>query len=152
MSDDMTYLKDNIDLWIRDWDNALIDYRLGAVRFYASGNINRVNVFNPPQTQEQIHAILQLPPADDEHLLHAVVEGTRRIKIRPNAKTYFILITDEPGDPKYPITGTIQLLKEIPVVVSVIGTNDNFQKQVAQETGGIWVAIPNGNKRQQPYH
>ena len=151
MSDDMTYLKDTIDLWIRDWDNARIDYRLGAVRFYASGSVNRVNVFNVPQTQQQIHAILQLPAADDENLLHAIVEATRRIKIRENAKTYFIVFTDEPGDPKSPIAGTIALLKEIPVVVCVIGTNDTFQQQVAQQTGGMWVAIPNANKKQQPY-
>jgi len=151
MSNDMTYLKDTMDQWIRDWDNALINYRLGAVRFYASSNINRVNVFKLPQTQQQIHAILQLPPADDENLLHAIVEATRRIKIRENAKTYFIVFTDEPGDPKYPITGTITLLKEMPVVVCVIGTNDPFQQQVAQQTGGIWVAIPNANKKQQPY-
>ena len=152
MSDDMTYLKDTIDPWIRDWDNALIDYRLAAVRFYASGNINRVNVFQAPQTQQQIHAILELPTADDEHLLHAVVEGARRINIRENAKTYFIVFTDEPGNPKYPIAGTITLLQEIPVVVCVIGTNDTFQRQVARQTGGIWVAIPNANKRQQPHH
>ena len=152
MADDMTYLKDTIDLWIRDWDNALIDYRLGAVRFYASGNINRINVFQLPQTQQEIHAILELPPADDENLLHAVVEGARRIKIRDTAKTYFILITDEPGNPKYPIAGTITLLQEIPVVVCVIGTPDTFQQQVAQQTGGIWVALPNANKRQQPHH
>lgn len=152
MSDDMTYLKDTIDLWIRDWDNALIDYRLGAVRFYATGNINRVNVFQAPQTQQQIHAILELPTADDENLLHAIVEGARRINIRENAKTYFIVITDEPGNPKYPIAGTITLLQEIPVVVCVIGTKDTFQQQVARQTGGIWVALPNANKRQQPHH
>ena len=152
MADKMTYLKENIDVWIRDWDNALIDYRMGVVRFHASGSINRVNVFKPPQTQKQIHAILQLPPADDENLLHAIVEGTNRLKIRPDAKTHFIVITDEPGNPKYPITGTIQLLKEIPVVVSVIGTNDKFQQQVAWQTGGIWVAIPNGHKHNGRYH
>ena len=152
MADDMTYLKDTIDVWIRDWDNALIDYRLAAVRFYAKGTVNRVNVFQPPQTQQQIHAILELPTADDENLLHAVVEGVRRIKIRENAKTFFIVFTDEPGHPKYPIAGTITLLQEIPVVVCVIGTADTFQQQVARQTGGIWVAIPNANKKQQPYH
>ena len=152
MENKMTYLKENIDMWIRDWDNARIDYQIGIVRFRANRGINRVNVFNPPQTQNQIHAILQRQPAYDEHLLHAIVEGARRIKIRPDAKTHFIVFTDEPGDPKYPITGTIQLLKEIPVVVSVIGTNDNFQQQVAWQTGGTWVAIPNGHQKNQIYH
>ena len=152
MENKMTYLKEHIDLWIRDWNNARIDYKIGVVRFRTYRGINRVNVFNPPQTQNQIHAVLRLQSVDDENLLHAIVEGARRIKIRPEAKTHFIVFTDEPGDPNYPITDTIQLLKEIPVVVSVIGTHDNFQQQVAWQTGGMWVVIPNGHQNNQSYH
>ena len=145
MEDKIPHLSEQIGLWIRDWDNALINYRLGVVRFRASGTVNMVNVFKPPQTLEQIHAILQLPAQDDENLIYAVIEGTRRLKFRSNAITYLILITDEPGNPKTPFIGTISLLKEIPVVVSVIGTFDAFQKQVAVQTGGEWVVIPNGH-------
>lgn len=145
-------LTQRIDLWLRDWDNALIDYRVGVVRFRASGGINMVNVFNPPQTQKQLHKILQLPCRDNENLLQAVVDSTRRLKRRPNAKTHLILITDEPGNPKDPIAGTIKLLKEMSVVVHVIGTSDTFQQQVAQQTGGIWVAMPNGHKMDKPNH
>ncbi len=152
MIDKMPYLKQQIDFWLRDWDIALIDYRVGVVRFRASGGINMVTVFKPPQTQAQLHKILKLPCQNDENLLHAVVDGTRRLKIRADAKTHFILITDEPRTPKSPISGTIQFLKEIPVVVSVIGTTDTFQQQVAQQTGGIWAAMPNGHKMNEPYH
>lgn len=152
MENKMPYLKQQIDFWLRDWDIALIDYRVGVVRFRADGTVNMVNVFNPPQTQKQLHKILQLPCQDDENLLQAVVDGTRRLKTRPNAKTHLILITDEPGDPKDPIAGTIKLLKEMSAVVSVIGTADTFQQQVAQQTGGIWVAMPNGHKMNKPNH
>lgn len=151
MEEKISYIKQQIDTWIRDWDNAHINYRLGAVRFRAKGNVNIVNVFNPPQTQIEIHKILQLPCQDYEDLLSAVNEAVKRIKTRPNAKTHFIVFTDEPGDPKYPTAGTIQFLKEMPVTVSVIGTNDSFQQQVTQQTGGIWVAIPNGHKINRPY-
>lgn len=143
MTDKMPYLKKQIDLWIRNWDHAIIDYRIGIVRFRAKQSVNIVNVFKPPQTQEQIHKILRLPCQDDENLLHAVVEGERRLKRRPNVKTHFILITDEPGDPKAPIAGTIGLLGDIPVVVSVIGASDPFQQQVASQTGGVYVRMPN---------
>lgn len=152
MQDKMSWLTEQIDMWIRNWDNAMIDYRIGIVRFRASGTVNMVNVYNPPQTTKQIHKILEIPTQDDENLFHAVVEGTRRIQTRSNAKTHFILITDEPGNPKQPIAGTISLLKEKPVVVSVIGTTDTFQQQVAQQTGGIWVAMPNGHKINKTYH
>ena len=147
MTDKIPHLMRQIDWWIRDWDNAFIDYRIGVVRFRTQQSVNMVNVFKPPQTQEQIHKILRLPCQDDENLLHAVIEGERRLKRRPNAKTHFILITDEPGNPKAPIAGTIGLLKELPVVVSVIGATDPFQQQVASQTGGVYVRMPNAHKR-----
>lgn len=150
MADKMSYLQIQIDFWLRDWDIALIDYRVGVVRFRADGNVNMVNVFKPVQTQQQIHAILQLPCQKDENLIHAIVEGTRRIKFRPDAKKHFILMTDEPVKMKSP-TSTIQFLQDIPVVVSVIGTSNTFQQQVAQQTGGIWVTMPNAHKVNKTY-
>ena len=151
MEDKIQHIQNQIDLWIRKWDNALFDYRLGVVRFQKNGSINRVNVFNPPQTQKQIQKILQLPAKDDENLIQVIFESTQRLKLRRNVKTHFILITDEPGDPKHPIEGTIALLAEIPVVVSVWGTLDNFQKQVASQTGGVFVPIPNAHSRNTIY-
>ena len=151
MMDKVPYLRKQIDLWIRNWDHAIIDYRIGVVRFRAKQSVNIVNVFKPPQTQERIHQILQLPCQDNENLLHAVVEGERRLKRRPNVKTHFILITDEPGDPKAPIAGTIGLLKDLPVVVSVIGATDPFQQTVASQTGGVYVRMPNAYTRSTPY-
>ena len=151
MEEKVPYIRQQIDLWIRNWDHAIIDYRIGVVRFRAAESLNIVNVFKPPQTQAQIHKILRLPCQEDENLLHAVVEGERRLQRRPNVKTHFILITDEPGNPKAPIAGTIGLLSELPVVVSVIGASDPFQKQVAAETGGVYVRMPNALPRRTPY-
>lgn len=151
MEDKVTYITQQIDLWIRKWNHASIDYRIGIVRFRAKQTLNIVNVFKPPQTQEQIHKILRLPCQDDENLLHAVVEGQRRLKRRTNAKTHFILITDEPGNPKAPSAGTIGLLKELPVVVSVIGVSDTFQKEVATQTDGVFLKMPNAYTRSTPY-
>ncbi len=146
MEDKVPYITQQIDLWIRNWENANIDYRIGVVRFRAKQSVNIVNVFKPPQTQEQIHKILRLPCQDDENLLHAVVEAERKLKRRPNVKTHFILITDKPGDPKAPTAGTIALLMDLPVVVSVIGAGDPFQKAVASQTGGVYVRMPNASQ------
>ncbi|MYF56480.1 VWA domain-containing protein [Candidatus Poribacteria bacterium] len=146
------YIAQQIDTWLRDWDNAHIDYRVGVVRFRAKGATNIVNVYNPPQTQSQIHKILKIPFKDNENLLSAIQETVRRIKTRPNAQTHFIVFTDEPGDPKQTTGGTLQLIKQMPAIVSVIGTTNTFHQQLAQQTGGIWVAIPNGHKRNDLYH
>ena len=147
MESNTAYVKEQIDLWIRDWDNAMIDYRIGVVRFRAKLSVNMINVFKPPQTQEQIHKILQLPCREDENLHQAVIDGMKRLKLRPNVKTHFILITDEPGNSKQPIKGNIGLLKELPVTVSVIGTADKFQRSVVN---GVYVIMPNAHKTNSP--
>ena len=143
MEDKVPYIKEQIDLWIRNWDNANIEYRLGAVRFRTKQNVNIVNVFKPSQTQKKIHSILKLPYSDDENLLYAIKDAIRQLEQRPNAKTHFILITDEPGDPAQLGAEYIALLKELPVTVSVIGAADNFQLSVASQTGGVYVKMPN---------
>lgn len=50
-----------------------------------------------------------------------------------------------------PIAGTIGLLKELPVVISVIGAADAFQQQVALQTGGVFVALPNAYTQNQQF-
>ena len=140
-----------LEIWIRDWDNALIDYQISVVRFRKSVNLNRVNVFKAPQTLQQIKKIVALPCQEDESLLFAISDGLRRIKLRPKAQLHIILITDEPISEKES-AGTIQLLREKhAVVVSVLGTFDDFQQKVTSETGGVWVPIPMGHTKNNTY-
>ena len=150
MEEKVPDILDQLDVWTRDWDNALIDYQIGVVRFRKSVTLNRVNVFNPPQTLQQIRKIAELPCQEDEGLLFAISDGMRRIKLRPNAQLHIIIITDEPISEKQS-AGTIQLLREKHAVVSVLGTIDNFQQKVTSETGGIWVPIPKGHVKNNTY-
>ena len=145
MEDKRSEFLQQLDLWIRDWDNALIDYQIGVVRFRKRTSLNLVNVFNPPQTLKKIRKIVELPCQDDENLLHAITEGLRRIKLRPNAQTHLILVTDEPIENNKSVSGVIQFLEDKQIVVSVIGTYDDFQEEVTIKTGGMWVPIPAGH-------
>jgi hypothetical protein len=113
--------------------------------------VNIVNVFNPPQTLKQIRKIVELPCKENEMLLDAVAEGLRRVKFRPNAQPYFILITDEPAEGAYSSLAIIQMLQQKHVLVSVVGTYDDFQQQVATKTGGVWVPIPDGHTTNNSY-
>ncbi|MYF55502.1 VWA domain-containing protein [Candidatus Poribacteria bacterium] len=150
MEEKVPDILDQLDIWMRDWDNALIDYQIGVVRFRKSVNLNRVNVFNPPQTLQQIRKIVELPCQEDESLLFAISDGLRRIKLRLNAQLHVILITDEPISEKAS-AGTIQLLREKHAVVSVLGTIDDFQQKVTIETGGLWIPIPKGHTKNNTY-
>ena len=145
MEDKLPKFLQQLDIWIRAWDNALIDYQIGVVRFRSRQAVNIVNVYNLPLTHDQVRKIIELPCQEDENLLHAVTEGLRRIKLRPEAKTHLILVTDEPVSKNASSSGIIQFLKEKHAVVSVIGTYDNFQLEVALKTGGVWVPIPKGH-------
>ena len=140
-----------LDFLVRDLDNALIDYQMGVVRFRSRASVNIVNVFNPPQTLKQIRKIVELPCKENEMLLDAVAEGLRRIKFRPNAQPYFILVTDEPAEGTYSSLAIIQMLQQKHVLVSVVGTYDDFQQRVATKTGGVWVPIPDGHTTNNSY-
>ena len=151
MGDKLPHFLKQLDLLVRDLDNALIDYQMGVVRFRSRASVNIVNVFNPPQTLQQVRKIVELPCQDNEMLLDAVVEGLRRLKLRPNAQPYFILITDEPAEGEYSALAIIQMLQQKQVLVSVVGTYDDFQQQVATKTGGVWVPIPKGHTTNNSY-
>ena len=151
MEDKLPNFLQQLDLLVRDWDNALVDYQIGVVRFRSRASVNMINVYNPPQTLEQVRKIVELPCQDDEMLLDAVAEGLRRLKLRPHAKPYFILITDEPAEGEYSPLAIIQMLQQKQVFVSVVGTYDDFQRQVATETGGVWLPIPNGQRANHSY-
>ncbi|MYC76826.1 VWA domain-containing protein [Candidatus Poribacteria bacterium] len=151
MDDKLPYFLNQLDLLVRDLDNALIDYQMGVVRFRSHASVNIVNVFNPPQTLKEVRKIVELPCQGNEMLLDAVAEGLRRLKLRSNAQPYFILITDEPAGGEYSPLAIIQMLQQKHVLVSVVGTYDNFQQQVAIQTGGVWVPIPQGHTTNNSY-
>ena len=151
MDDKLPNFLQQLDILVRNWDNALIDYQIGVVRFRSRASVNMINVYNPPQTLKQVRKIVELPCQDDEMLLDAVAEGLRRLKFRPNAKPYFILVTDEPAKGEYSPLAIIQMLEQKQVLVSVVGTYDDFQQKVADQTHGVWVPIPEGQRTNNSY-
>ena len=151
MEDKLPNFLQQLDILVRDWDNAFIDYQIGVVRFRSRASVNMVNVYNPPQTLEKIRKIVELPCQDNETLLDAIAEGMRRLKLRPNAQPYFILVTDEPAEGEYSPLAIIQMLEQKHVLVNVVGTYDDFQQQVATKTGGVWVPIPEGQTTNNSY-
>ena len=152
MEDKIVPFLTQMEQWFRDWDNALLDYQVGVVRFRMRGSVNMVNVYHPPQSLEQTRKIIELPNKLNENLIQAINEGMRKIKLRPEAQTHLIIVTDEPLGTNMSYDGVIQFLVEKHVIVSVVGTFDGFLQQVTEKTGGVWVAIPNGNLINQSYH
>ena len=145
MEDKLPHFLKQFDVWVRDWDNALLNYQLGVVRFSSNDSDNTVDVFNPPQSLVQVRQTIELPCQDDEYLLHAIAKGYNQLELRHEAKTHLILVTDEPIKQTSKYTDVIQFLEKKHVVVSVVGTFDDFQEEVTLKTGGVWVPIPQGH-------
>lgn len=59
------------------------------------------------------------------------------MKLRPGAQPYLILLTDEPLAGQHSPQAVIQLCQEAGAKVSVVGTFDSFQQEVATETNGV---------------
>ena len=95
--------------------------------------------------------IIEFSCQDDENLLDALADGLRRLKLRPNAQPYFIVVTDEPTEGERSPLVITQMLQQKQILVSVIGTYDDFQRQVAATTGGVWVPIPDGRRINNSY-
>ena len=151
MDDKLPNFLQQLDILIRDLDNALVDYQIGVVRFRSRASVNMINVYNPPQTLEQVRKIVELRCQDDETLLDAVAKGLRQLKLRSNAKPYFLLVTDEPAKGEYSPLAIIQMLEQKQILVSVVGTYDDFQQDVATKTRGVWVPIPEGQRTNNSY-
>ena len=58
MDDKLPHFLKQLDILVRDLDNALIDYQMGVVRFRSRASVNIVNVFNPPQTLKEVRKIV----------------------------------------------------------------------------------------------
>ncbi|RKU08650.1 hypothetical protein C6503_22935 [Candidatus Poribacteria bacterium] len=151
MDDKLPNFLKQLDILVRDLDNALVDYQIGVVRFRARASVNMINVYNPPQTLEQVRKIVELRCQDDETLLDAVAKGLRQLKLRSNAKPYFLLVTDEPAKGEYSPLAIIQMLEQKQILVSVVGTYDDFQQEAATKTHSVWVPIPEGQRTNNSY-
>ncbi len=145
MEDKLPLLMEQIEEMFQSWDHALLDYRVGVATFRSgAGSFNYFNIYRPPQQLDAIRKILALRSEGSERVLEAFAESLQRMQWRSDAKRYVILVTDEPSTGKNTPGAVIRMALQQNVTVSVIGTVDDFQQDVAAKTQGLWVPIPQG--------
>jgi len=99
---------------------------------------------------EQIKKILELPCQGDERLLDAIADGLPKIKFRPDATPHIIIVTDETSKGEHSKDTITNMFIRARAIVSVIGTLDEFQGEVVEKTGGVWIPIPKGKTTNEP--
>ena len=125
-----------------------IKYRIGLIRFAEAKDaikvINGAVVTQMPLNESMLASSMEAPFGGDEHLIDAIVEGVPKVKFSPYASRFLLILTDEPTTGKYPPERALRLCQSLGIRAYVIGHPGptDFQKKLAEQTGGRFFTMP----------
>ena len=125
-----------------------IKYRIGLIRFAEAKDaikvINGAVVTQMPLNESALASYMETPFGGDEHLIDAIVEGVPKVKFSPYASRFLLILTDEPTTGKYPPERAVSLCQALGIRAYVIGHPGptDFQKKLAEQTGGRFFTMP----------
>ena len=125
-----------------------INYRIGLIRFAEAKDaikvINGAVVTQMPLNESMLASYMEAPFGGDEHLIDAIVEGLPKVKFSPYASRFLLILTDEPTTGKYPPERALSLCQSLGIRAYVIGHPGptDFQKKLAEQTGGRFFTMP----------
>ena len=133
-----------------------IKYRIGLIRFAEAKDaikvINGAVVTQMPLSESMLESSMEAPFGGDEHLIDAIVEGVPKVKFSPYASRFLLILTDEPTTGKYPPERALSLCQSSGIRAYVIGHPGptDFQKKLAEQTGGRFFTMPKHLNRTYP--
>ena len=133
-----------------------INYRIGLIRFAEAKDaikvINGAVVTQMPLNESTLATYMEAPFGGDEHLIDAIVEGVPKVKFSPYASRFLLILTDEPTTGKYPPERALRLCQSLGIRAYVIGHPGptDFQKTLAEQTGGRFFTMPKHLNRTYP--
>ncbi len=133
-----------------------INYRIGLIRFAEAKDaikvINGAVVTQMPLNESTLETYMEAPFGGDEHLIDAIVEGVPKVKFSPYASRFLLILTDEPTTGKYPPERALRLCQSLGIRAYVIGHPGptDFQKTLAEQTGGRFFTMPKHLNRTYP--
>ena len=133
-----------------------INYRIGLIRFAEAKDaikvINGAVVTQMPLNESTLESYMEAPFGGDEHLIDAIVEGVPKVKFSPYASRFLLILTDEPTTGKYPPERALRLCQSLGIRAYVIGHPGptDFQKTLAEQTGGRFFTMPKHLNRTYP--
>ena len=133
-----------------------IKYRIGLIRFAEAKDaikiINGAVVTQMPLNETMLASSMEAPFGGDEHLIDAIVEGVPKVKFSPYASRFLLILTDEPTTGKYPPERALRLCQSLGIRAYVIGHPGptDFQKALAEQTGGRFFTMPRHLNRTYP--
>ncbi len=125
-----------------------VKYRIGLIRFAEAKDaikvINGAVVTQMPLNETMLKSYMEDPFGGDEHLIDAIVEGVPKVKFSPYASRILLILTDEPTTGKYPPERALSVCQSLGIRAYVVGhpRDTDFQKTLAEQTGGVFFTMP----------
>ena len=153
MRDNIQQIADHLNIMTDAFDTIKLEYHLGMSEFSVRRDGQRLKT-NPlrPDVGLIRRNMQRARLSGDEHALDALVDTLNQMEFHPDADKHLVLVTDEPATTSLALEGATKEMRariiheclRQEIHTNVLGYTDPFQKQIAEETGGLWQKIPGG--------
>ena len=153
MRDNIQQVAEHLNIMTDEFDAIKLAYYLGMSEFSVRREGQRVktNALRPDvglirRNMERARL------SGDEHALDALVDTLNYMEFHADAEKHLVLVTDERATTSLKAANaTVEMRARIirdclrqDIHTNVLGFTEPFQKQIAEETGGLWQEIPGG--------
>jgi Mg-chelatase subunit ChlD len=131
-------------------DTHAIDYQLGVVEFNETASGVHVQMGGLTRDTETLRQKMSaLAVTGNERALDALVQTISLTRFRGDSDHHLVLVTDEPVTTRWTDANALKQrviadAKRADIKVQVLGYRELFQRQLATQTGGVFVEIPGG--------
>ena len=153
MRDNIQQVANHLNIMTDEFDTIKLEYHLGMSEFSVRRDGQRLKTISLRPDVGLIRRNMQRARlSGDEHALDALVDTLNYMEFHPDADKHLVLVTDERATTSLALeNATVDMRARIirdclsqEIHTNVLGFTEPFQKQIAEETGGLWQKIPGG--------
>ena len=153
MRDNIQQVANHLNIMTNEFDTIKLEYHLGMSEFSVRRDGQRLKTVSLRPDVGLIRRNMQRARlSGNEHALDALVDTLNYMEFHPDADKHLVLVTDEPATTSLALeNATVDMRARIirdclsqEIHTNVLGFTEPFQKQIAEETGGLWQKIPGG--------